>query len=204
MGRRHPVVSLLVALALGMVAIFMQGQFLLPPDFSVTAIDFVSPFRATIAPAFAEGLKFTMTQLQMLVLVPFGGWREAWALWPAGARFELTMLADFGWIASFSYILGRLRAWSLRQAEAAAGPASKPSWTWLRSSLPVLVGGDCIENLSTMVALDLVHPMAGWQGVVLWIGSVASAIKWTGALGCVALALLGVTCRFAASRRQGR
>ena len=103
-----------------------------------------------------------------------------------------------------AYILGRLRAWSLRQAEAASWPASRPSWTWLRSSLPVLVGGDCIENLSTMVALDLVHPMAGWQGVVLWIGSIASAIKWTGALGCVALALLGVTCRFAAIRRQGR
>ncbi|MDB5819250.1 MAG: hypothetical protein JWQ11_2890 [Rhizobacter sp.] len=192
---RRAVVRLLIALAGGLVAIFMQGQWLLPPDFSVSAIDFKSPWSATITPAFAEGLKFAMTQLKMVVLVPFGGWREDWALWPPGARFELTMLADFGWIASFTYILSRLRAWSSRQVATVRPPLDARSrWLWLRLSLPVLVGGDCIENLSTMVALDLMHPMTTWHGVVLWIGSVASVLKWSGALGCVAMALLGVVC----------
>lgn len=134
---------------------------------------------------------------------------QAQAFWAPTGPFELApgacprraMLCDLGFLAGYAYVMARLvtRAFARRFAcRDVEGPA--PRLRVLGAALPLLVGGDLLENGCALAAFSAGPD--GWLGPAwFWLGAFGAWAKFVGLAGCLALLGLGW---LSPSRRQPR
>ena len=110
----------------------------------------------------------------------------------AGAQPAWSVLWDFGFIASWGYLLARAAsrafAWLAGARDAEAG---LPAWRWLGMAPLAAVGGDVVENLLTLAALAM-HGLATdlLAGLCVWLAGAAAWLKVAGLLACLPLLAL--------------
>lgn len=150
----------------------------------------VLPHRCTMPPApwaeASEGAaRLAWAQLQMLWRVPQGQWERLWLQLSSTPNLGWALLGDLLVMASAAYLLGR---WTGRGYTRLSGyrDIGQPRSAWYRlgAALPMAIGADLAEDVTTALALALDGP---FLPALLWLGGAAAAMKWLGFTGCAAL-----------------
>jgi hypothetical protein len=113
---------------------------------------------------------------------------------PDGANLKTALLLDFGFIATYAYLLGRLMSRAFANLAGLTTLKPRPA-RWLNilgAGLTLTVVADVLENTATMLLLTTggaVWPVA--TGLLAWGTSLAAVAKFTGLAMCAALLVWG-------------
>jgi Uncharacterized alpha/beta hydrolase domain (DUF2235) len=189
--RRRSALALWLAALLAVALWMCIGALLWPPG------SLLSPLQ-TIADVWDINYRFCQWQL---------AWFIPWQAPTAGlAPFThpaLAVLADFGLLAAYGYLLARASSWAfsavarLRRVPAAP-PGTTPVWLNRLGRAPMLaVLADAAENALTLLLLASAPSayVPSWEYVPALFMSLAALAKWTGLAGCAILLAWGCTAK---------
>lgn len=165
--------ALIWALVLGMLCLFLSGFSLLAETQRVWSPD-------TVLLALGAAEHFAVQQLASLWF--HGLLREGQAPWMQDGQIGWAMFWDFGFIASWGYVLARISSRAFHDLVGYRQPGDPmPAWRWLGMVPLVAVWGDVCENLLTLLAMAVqgmgVDTLAY---LILWQVALASLAKWAG------------------------
>lgn len=184
-SERRPLWPVFAALLVGVSPLLLSGACLTSNGWR----EHLDP--ATWPQVLAAGREFAADQLAALwwhglVSTHPGARRE-------GAQPAWAMFRDYVFIACWAYLLARIGSraftWLAQTGRPEAAPA--PPWRVLGMAPLAAVGGDVLENLSTLAALAADGIGAGILATAfIWLGGVSALCKFIGLLMCVPLILV--------------
>jgi uncharacterized protein (DUF2235 family) len=110
-----------------------------------------------------------------------------------GSIFWSMLFDTFIFLPAYVYLFARPLGWAYRSASGLREATnSRPLWHWLGIGPLLIVGGDVLENLFTMLSSDWTGDVSGWPRIVQGALGASSAVKWAGVIGCFLVMALGL------------
>jgi uncharacterized protein (DUF2235 family) len=130
----------------------------------------------------------------------------AWNGWEAPAADPVfqAILADFAFIAAYSWLLGLFASWAFREMGSRRNPQDKvPPIFFLGMAPFCAVAADVAENFFTMLTLWAISLHVNWMSEMFGgMMMTANLLKWTGLGGSALLLACGLYARARHPRRQ--
>jgi hypothetical protein len=113
-------------------------------------------------------------------------------------------LADFAFIAAYSWLLGLFASWAFREMGSRRNPQDKVPPIFFLGMAPLCaVAADVAENILTLLTLWAISLQVSWLATAFGILMMAAnLLKWTGLGASILLLACGLYARARHPRRQ--